>query len=263
MITGYGINSDYELAECFRLAGSAAERIHINDLINGMRDIEEFHILAFPGGFSFGDHISSGKVFANKFKFHLGKALQTFIRSGNPVIGICNGFQVLTKMGVLPFLTLEQSVTLSRNANNLFEDRWVRLKIKKTNKNIWLSGIEHIDLPVRHGEGRFVCPENILTEIKSTNLDVLHYTDTAGNVTMEYPANPNGSPGAVAGLSDTTGNVLGLMPHPEAFMIRHNHPLWNRNERGIAGDAGSLLKPDDGAGMAIFYNAVNYVKTCL
>lgn len=261
VITGYGINSDRELKACFEKAGSEVSTFHINELISCPDLFKTFQIIGFPGGFSFGDHIASGKVFANKMRLKLKEEIRTFINAGKPVIGICNGFQVLVKMGILPdFQDFCQTVTLTRNKNGIFEDRWVRLKVRENHKNIWLKDIELLDLPVRHGEGRFVADENILKQIQNASLDVMYYADENGEKTSRYPENPNGSLSDIAALSNHGGTVLGLMPHPEAFMFYENHPMFAVKNRGIAGKAAQMLQPEDGAGMSLFYNAVNYVK---
>jgi phosphoribosylformylglycinamidine synthase I len=252
ILTGFGINCDIETAHAFKIAGADAQRVHINDLINGANKLPDYHILAFPGGFSFGDDIASGKVLANMLKYNLGEQIKEFIDSGKLIIGICNGFQAMVKMGLLPAFNGDyetQNVTLTFNDSGRFEDRWVHLNANKNSKCVFTKGIKNIYLPVRHGEGKFVVKNpQVLTRLKKENHIVFQYTDIKGK-TAGYPDNPNGSVDNIAAICDETGRVFGMMPHPEAFQHRTNHPRWTREEL-----------PEEGAGVAIFRNAVEYVK---
>ncbi len=241
IITGFGINSDRDLAEAFRLAGASADLVHINDLISDPSILDDYRILGFPGGFSFGDHLGSGLVFAHMFRKNLKEKLEKFIADGNLIIGICNGFQVLVKMGVLPNLSgsWTPEVTLVHNECGTFIDDWVTLESLDDNKCVWLKDITAIDLPIRHGEGRFIpASEELLGKIKKQGLDVLRYRN-----------NPNGSVESIAGISDPTGRILGLMPHPEAFISPENHPMWKRE------------KIERAFGLDIIRNGVEYIKT--
>jgi phosphoribosylformylglycinamidine (FGAM) synthase-like amidotransferase family enzyme len=243
VITGYGINADLELEDGFRDAGAETGRVHIRDLIDRPERLETYDILAFPGGFSFGDHLGSGKVFAHMFRKTLKDKLTRFVESGKLIIGICNGFQVLVKMGVLPNLGggWEQEVSLIHNDSGVFEDSWVRVRFNQESPCIWTEGLSEIDLPIRHGEGRFVTASPEVREVlERRNLIAVRYADR----------NPNGSEGAVAGITDPTGRILGLMPHPEAYRISENHPDWRRNPAG----------PDTVFGVKILENGVNYVR---
>lgn len=252
VLTGYGINCDMELQHAFSIAGADAERVHLTDLLNRSRKLSEFHILALPGGFSFGDDIASGKVLANMLKYNLGEEIREFINAGKLIIGICNGFQVMVKMGLLPGFSGDystQEVTLTFNDSGRFEDRWVNLKAGKSSKCVFTKGIESIYLPVRHGEGKFIAKnKEVLARLKTGNHIVFQYVDGEGNL-AGYPFNPNGSVDNIAGICDETGRVFGMMPHPEAFLHRTNHPRWTREEL-----------PDEGAGVQIFRNAVEYVS---
>ncbi len=252
VLTGYGINCDMETQHVFKLAGAQAERVHLTDLINGTRTLSEFHILALPGGFSFGDDIASGKVLANMIKYNLGDQIQKFIDDGKLIIGICNGFQAMVKMGLLPAFNNDyftQNVTLTFNDSGRFEDRWVHLKGNTNSKCVFTKGIESIYLPVRHGEGKFVVKNTEdLAILKKENHIVFQYVDSEGEL-AGYPQNPNGSVDNIAGICDETGRVFGMMPHPEAFQHRTNHPTWTREEL-----------PEEGAGVAVFRNAVEYVR---
>lgn len=250
VLTGFGINCDVETAFAFKMAGAEAKRVHINDLINGKDRMEDYHIMALPGGFSYGDDIASAKVLANKLRYNLYDQIMSFIEEGKLIIGICNGFQALVKMGLLPrfYGKVEQTVTLTFNDSGRFEDRWVYLKMEKTNC-VFTKGLERIYLPVRHGEGKFVPRDDaVLRMLREKNLIVVRYADNEWNPTMTYPMNPNGSVDAIAGICDSSGRVFGLMPHPEAYLFRENHPRWPRSE-----------SPEEGMGLRIFKNAVDFI----
>jgi len=223
VITGYGINADRELVKAFELCGGRADLVHVNDLIAAPQAINKYSIIGFPGGFSFGDHLGSGLVFANLFKRNLKAGLDEFVRGGGLIIGICNGFQVLVKMGVLPNLNGDWNpcVSLIHNESGMFTDRWVEIRAKETCNCVWTTGLGRIDLPVRHGEGRFITASaDIYERLEEEHLIALTYSRI----------NPNGSEGNVAGITDPTGRILGLMPHPEAYLSRENHPMWREGD---------------------------------
>ena len=251
VITGFGINADEELALAFEMAGAGARRVHVTDLIAEPSLLAEFRILAFPGGFSFGDHLGSGKVFATLFRRKLGQGFADFVAAGGLVIGICNGFQVLVKMGVLPNLAGEagQEVSLIHNDSGRYEDRWVRVRFEEGSRCAWTRGLREMDLPVRHGEGHFITPSpEILSELHARGLVALRYASVSGGE-PHYPEDPNGSDGHVAGICDPTGRVFGLMPHPEAFIHPENHPDWT--SRAFT----------EGEGLRIFVNGVRAAST--
>lgn len=252
MLAGFGINCDYETAAAFEQAGARADRVHLNDLIAAPARLSEYQILAIPGGFSFGDDVASGKILANRIRYRLGDALNRFVDDGNLAIGICNGFQVMVKMGLLPRFTPEftQSVTLTHNDSGRFEDRWVQLRVERETPCIWLQGLDSLELPVRHGEGKFIpADDTVLQRLAAGNQAALRYASPDGALAGGvYPANPNGSTSDIAGICDPSGRILGLMPHPEAYVIRTQHPQWTRR---------SL--PEDGAGLSLFRNAVDYL----
>ncbi len=240
VITGFGINADEELAYAFQAAGADAERVHVTDLIERPSLVGSFSILAFPGGFSFGDHLGSGMVFAHLFRRHLKPALESFAAAGGLVIGICNGFQVLVKMGVLPNLSgaWEPEVSLVHNDSGRFIDRWVRVAFDPASPCVWTRDLAGMDLPVRHGEGKLVAKSTaVLDQLESRRLVALRYID-----------NPNGSVRDVAGICDPTGRIFGLMPHPEAFILAENHPEWTRGGVRV------------GEGLCIFENGVRAVR---
>lgn len=264
VITGFGINCEEETAAAYRLAGADAEIIHLNDILLKGFDIHAFDILNFPGGFSFGDDISSGKVLANKIKYKQlpsGKTLlneiKLFLAQGKFVFGACNGFQVLVKLGLLPDVSghVEQEVTLMRNNSGKYEDRWVHCLVTPGTKTPFLKGITKIALPVRHGEGKLIIKDNLLRQqIIDQKLNCLTYCDAAGNPTDVYPLNPNGAELNCAGLTSPSGQVFGLMPHPEAYLSLYNHPNWGQMKRQ------NPYISEDGEGLAIFKNIVRHIQ---
>ena len=244
IVTGYGINADYELETAFHLAGGEVARVHIRDLIENPNSLLKYHILAFPGGFSFGDHLGSGLVFAAMFKRNLREELESFLTEGKLIIGICNGFQVLVKMGVLPNMRgdWKPEVSLIHNEKGVFENSWVRIKAISTCKCIWTKGIDELEMPIRNGEGRFIAESGqTLDNLERKELIALTYSGP----------NPNGSQNDVAGISDTTGRILGLMPHPEANIFREQHPTWTRRRQNTT---------VEGAGLGILRNGVSYAR---
>lgn len=251
ILYGYGINCDNETRYGFEMAGVEAEKVHINQLISKERKLRDYQILAIPGGFSFGDDVGAGKVLANKLKYNLAEELQQFIGNGKLIIGICNGFQVMVKLGILPGFDKnysKQEVTLTFNDSGWFEDRWVYLKINKRSSCIFTKGIENLYLPIRHGEGKFISrDEKVRKRLIQQNQVVAQYVDDKSNL-AGYPFNPNGSELNIAGICDETGRIFGLMPHPEAFLFAQNHPRWTRE------------KIKEGQGLKIFQNAVNFLR---
>ena len=260
-----GTNCDKETEFAFRLAGADTELLHINHIKEG-GSLNDYNIIAVPGGFSYGDDLGAGKILALELMLWFKDQLKTFIDKGGLIIGICNGFQVLVKTGILPDLDFKQKVTLTFNDSARFEDRWVYLQIadsrwqmaddkeqkKEGNKikkpeNIWLKDLPGvINLPVAHGEGKFYAEKGILDKIENNGQVVLRYVGPEGK-SANYPYNPNGSLNDIAGITDTTGKIFGLMPHPERFMFEHQWPSWKEK----------VLEP---FGLQIFKNGVNYFK---
>jgi len=246
-----GINCDVETEYALESAGAKTQRVHINRMIEDKNFLEKYHILVLPGGFSYGDDVAAGRILANQIVYHLREAVQKFVDDGKLVIGICNGFQVLVKAGILPggeSAGGQRQVTITNNDSGKFEDRWVYLA-PQTDKCVFIEPGRRIYLPVAHGEGKVVAyDEAALERIKSDGHVAFRYVDEDGNE-GPYPVNPNGSVESIAGLTDSTGRVLGLMPHPERFVRRTQHPHWTR-------------LPDDkeGDGMMIFRRAVEYVR---
>ena len=253
ILTGFGINCDAETKVAFDRAGAAADRVHLNDLIDAPGRVRDYQILAIPGGFSFGDDVASGKILANRLRYKLGDALRRFVDDGKLAIGICNGFQVMVKMGLLPANEelFRQDVTLTHNASGRFEDRWVYLRANPNSPCVWTRGLDVFELPVRHGEGRFLARDAAtLRAIHERGLIALKYCGADGApADGAYPANPNASVDDIAGICDASGRIFGLMPHPEAFTERMHHPRATRERL-----------PDEGVGLRLFRNAVEYAE---
>lgn len=264
VLTGFGINCEEEMAAAYKLAGADADIVHLNEVLKGERSIHDYDILNFPGGFSFGDDLGSAKVLANKFKYKKmdsGKRfiddIDDFIKNGRYIIGVCNGFQALVKMGLLPNMNgnYEQEATLTYNDSGKFEDRWVTCRVNEKSATPFLNDIDLIELPVRHGEGKLIFEDDdVRKRTAEAGLNVLSYVDKNGKPTDEYPLNPNGSELNCAGLSDTTGQVYGLMPHPEAFLSLYNHPNWGKLKRR------NPQISEDGQGLKIFKNIVEHIR---
>ena len=245
-----GINCDMEAEHALELAGAKAQRVHINQLIEDKSLLERFHILVVPGGFSYGDDVAAGRILANQIRHHLYEAVRKFVDDGKLVLGICNGFQVLVKCGLLGGNGSgnAQSVTITNNDSGKFEDRWVYLS-PQTDRCVFIEAGQQIYLPIAHGEGKVVTKnDSDLKEIQDGGFVAFKYVDKDGRE-GDYPVNPNGSTGSIAGLIDATGRVMGLMPHPERFVRATQHPHWTRLENRSEGD-----------GMSIFRNAVNYIR---
>lgn len=220
-----GTNCDKETFNALNLVGFNTTLAHINELIRKKIDLLEYHVLVIPGGFSFGDYISAGKVFAIEIYYKLKDVFEKYVSKNRFIIGICNGFQVLVKLGLLPKPTFKQQVTLTDNISNKFECRWVYLKTNKKNPSPLRNLPEVIKLPVAHAEGNFFANQEILDDILKNNLHIFQYSDSKGDVSVGYPLNPNGSLNNIAGITDPTGKIIGLMPHPERFIVKHQYPI--------------------------------------
>lgn len=238
--TGYGLNCEAETAAAFELLGARVELLHVSELFEDPRRLRGVSILAFIGGFSFGDHVASGRVLANRLRFRLGDALARHVDDGGLAIGMCNGFQVMTKLGLLPgpLDSVDPTQSLARGlapqrASVVGNDRlgyrnaWVRMRCDPHSACVWTRGLDSIECPSRHGEGKLVfADERTLEQLTAEHRIPVRYVDEHGEATQEWPHNPSGSPGGAAGLCDRSGRVFGLMPHPEAFLYRENHPRW-------------------------------------
>ncbi|OGV67443.1 MAG: hypothetical protein A3K19_15320 [Lentisphaerae bacterium RIFOXYB12_FULL_65_16] len=261
VITGFGLNCERETTCALNSAGAVTATVHLNDILDGQRSLREFHILAFIGGFSFGDHIGAGTVFANRIRCRLRQELEQFVEAGRLVIGICNGFQTITRLGLVPALDgrrFTQQVALAQNSQGMFRNAWITLRGEPKCPCVFTQGIDRLPLPIRHGEGRFVPADDAtLQRLETENLVALRYIHPdSGEPTMEFPHNPNGSVNAIAGICDPTGRVFGLMPHPEAYLSPFNHPQWPRQKID-----GTL--PEKGLGGKIFENAVQFAAANL
>lgn len=258
-----GTNCDGETAYAFELAGAATEMVHVNRLLREPELLERFQILAIPGGFSYGDDIAAGRILANQIVHHLAEPLRAFVDSGRPVIGVCNGFQVLVKTDLLPGSTSAsagprtgpggQTATLTNNDCGRFVDRWVRLAAPKS-RCVWTADLEPrvIELPVAHGEGKFIPRDASIRRALWDNGQValVYAREDGAPARGQFPDNPNGSVDDIAGVCDDSGLVFGLMPHPERYVDPIQHPAWT-SHRPV---------PRTGQGLQIFSNAVRHVR---
>jgi phosphoribosylformylglycinamidine synthase len=239
-----GTNCDKETEFAFTQAGAKTDLQHIN-CIKDNTDISDYQIMCIPGGFSYGDDLGAGKILSLEFMCWFKDRIKSFIEKGGLILGICNGFQVLVKTGILPDLDFKQKVTLTDNDSARFEDRWVYLKVES--ESVWLKDLpKSISVPVAHGEGKFYAEVDILDKIETNGQVALRYVDQAMNL-AGYPFNPNGSLNNVAGITDSTGRILGLMPHPERAVFSH-HLSFLGEEGGGA------------FGQKFFENSVKYFK---
>lgn len=257
-----GTNCDIETAFAFDHCGGKSDRVHLFRLLESPQRLDDYQILCIPGGFSYGDDVGAGVIFAHQLRGRLGDAIQAFLKADKLVLGICNGFQTLLKAGVLPSggdswnqPRGEADATLTWNHNGRYTARWVHLNVGDT-QNVFLRGLAELDLPIAHAEGRLVPRgEDVVSTWKHRGQLALRYApwpqvatnQPVGPDPERWPANPNGAAADIAGLSDPTGRVLGLMPHPERFLFATQHPHWTR--LGLSGE---------GAGMQIFRNAIQY-----
>ena len=247
MLRAPGTNCDLETQVAFEQAGSEVDSALVTELVSGEKKLAEYQILVSPGGFTYGDDISAGKILANEIKIKLGDDIRKFVDDGKLVLGICNGFQVLVKAGILPGLDGQSApLTLTSNDSGKFECRWIYLRVEESSPCIFTRGIKGMYLPIAHGEGKLVAEPGILDMLHP----VVYYSDESGNTGAGYPCNPNGSLRDIAGICDSTGRIFALMPHPERFIRWTQHPRWTRESPQKAGD-----------GLQVFINAVNWAKT--
>ncbi len=259
IFSGYGTNCERETAYCAKIAGAEEVKIaHFYEIVKEEVKIENYNFVIFPGGFLDGDRLGAAQAASVRFRFTKTKSGRSIVEEikklldrGGVILGICNGFQLLVKIGLLPACMgryLDRQVSLTYNDSARFEDRWVYLKTNLDSKCIFLKGLDRLFLPVRHGEGKLITLDpNIKNKLKEENHIALYYTDPKGTPTQKYPFNPNGSIFAAAGLTDPTGRILGLMPHPEAYNHLTNHPLWTRNN------------VKDPLGIEIFKNGIEFL----
>ena len=264
VMTGNGTNCEMEMAHACRLAGAdEVDIVHLSALLYGEKTLDHYHFLNLPGGFLDGDDLGSAKAGANRI-LHVSVAggeerlfdqFLRFIGEGKLILGVCNGFQLLVKLGMLPGFDgyyNRQTVTLTYNDSGRFEDRWVHLRVDPASPCVFTQGLRGLYLPVRHGEGKFIArDETVLERLHRERLVAVQYSDkNYREATPEYPANPNGAVDSIAGICDATGRIFGLMPHPEAYLHRTNHPRWTREEL-----------PEEGMGLALFRNAAAFLRS--
>ncbi len=247
MLRAPGTNCDFETQVAFEEAGAEVDSALVTELFRGEKRLADYQILVSPGGFTYGDDISAGKILANEIRLRLGEDIQKFVDDGKLILGICNGFQVLVKTGILPGMQGDgkQPVTLTSNDSGRFECRWVYLKINEKSPCVFTRGMQGMYIPVAHGEGKLVAEPGVAEKLNV----VVQYADEKGDITAGYPYNPNGSIKNIAGICDDSGRIFALMPHPERFIRWTQHPRWTREKPRKSGD-----------GMQVFINAVAWVK---
>ena len=235
IVKGVGINCNDETERAFRMAGAETEQVSIGRLLSGEKKLSDYQVMALPGGFSYGDYVAAGTILANQLSNEMKEQIETFIREGKVVLGICNGFQVLVKMGLLPGEGIK--ATLTNNDSGKFECRWVRLLA--AGESPFTEGIKELEVPVAHGEGKFVVED--VKKLEENKQIIFKYSSS------NYPENPNGSMENVAGITNKKGNVVGLMPHPERNLTCENNPRWQRKNHCGPGE-----------GLTFFRNIVEY-----
>jgi phosphoribosylformylglycinamidine synthase I len=248
MLRAPGTNCDFETQVAFEQAGAEVDSALVTGLFRREKRLDDYKILVIPGGFTYGDDISAGKIMANELRLRLGDDIKKFVDDGKLVMGVCNGFQVLVKAGILPGLKgrNSQPVTLAANDSGKFECRWVYLQVNEASPCIFTRGIHSLYIPVNHGEGKLVAEPDILDKLNA----VLYYSDENGNMQAGYPYNPNGSVRNIAGICDDSGRIFALMPHPERFIRWTQHPRWTRE----------TTSRNYGDGLQVFLNAVAWAK---
>lgn len=249
---GFGLNCEEETATAFRMVGAEVELVHLTDLFarRAPRRLADYQVLAMVGGFSYGDHIAGGLVLATRIRAHLQADLSAFLAGGGRVLGICNGFQTLTRLGLLPGPEagppdFVPRAALTNNDRLGYRDAWVRIGVDPKTRSVWTRGVSALDVPTRHGEGKFVVESSAaLDRLDQRGQLAFRWIDAAGAPTEAWPENPNGSALGVAGVTDSTGRILGLMPHPDAFLYPWHHPDYARRR--------AELESKEAGGLAIF-----------
>jgi phosphoribosylformylglycinamidine synthase len=266
VLTGYGINCDYETIHAFSMAGAHAKGVHINELVdmqgNSSRErLSDYDVLVFDGGFTWGDDHGAGVILAARLRYNLEDDLQKFVDDGKLVLGICNGFQALVNLGLLPGFDGDyctRKCALLWNDCGNFRDQWVHLRVASS-KSIFTRGMDNIELPVRHAEGKFYADDLTIERLEREDQVVFRYVMPDGAPARgAFPANPNGSLSDIAGICDPTGRIMGLMPHPEGFIHVTQHPAWTRWKEDLAKDGRDI--PVEGGGIRVFRNAVESIE---
>lgn len=269
VLTGYGLNCDYETDYSLKLAGAQSNRVHINQFITEKEGpvaakLKDYHILVFGGGFSWADDHGAGVLMAAKMRHHLGEEIARFIRDGKLIIGICNGFQTLINLGLLPGFDYnyeERRAAITYNDSGNFIDTWVNLKINEDSPCVFTRGLSNLELPVRHGEGKVYAADHDIRQLILNKQVVLQYATQDGRPARgSWPFNPNGSLEDIAGICDPSGRIFGLMPHPEAYNHYTNHPDWTIKKEMLT-RKGTQLTSEEGEGIKIFRNAVAYFRS--
>jgi len=261
VFSGYGLNCEEETLFAFEHVGATGDIVHINDLIDGTYKLDEYQIMAIPGGFSYGDDTGSGNAFANRVRNNLWESVLDFVAKDTLVIGICNGCQALANLGLVPALEGkwgERNIALEHNSTARYQCRWVDLKVS-SEKSIWLRDIKTLHIPVAHGEGKFSMGEDALAKLKEKDMVAAHYIKPSGELADgEFPYNPNGSLEDIAAVCDDTGRVLAMMPHPERGMFFTQREDWPLLKEQYKREGKEL--PQEADGMQVFRNAVEYFK---
>ncbi|NOY68024.1 MAG: phosphoribosylformylglycinamidine synthase subunit PurQ [Deltaproteobacteria bacterium] len=259
VLTGYGLNCDIETAYACELAGAIADRVHINDVIRPGFPLDEYSIMVFTGGFSWGDDHGAGVIQAVRMKKNAGDRILRFVEDGNLILGICNGFQTIVNMGLLPGFDgnyTSRRLALTYNDSGNFVDQWVNLAVNPDSPCVFTQGMDAIELPVRHGEGKLAADDAVINRLEEENQVVCRYALADGSSAAgKFPENPNGSINDIAGICDPSGRIFGLMPHPEGFNHPTNHPDWCRKKANRQENAGFSQ-----TGISIFENAVKWLQ---
>lgn len=262
VMTGFGLNCDHETSYALEQAGAAVERVHLNSLISGERSLSSYRIFVIGGGFSWGDDHGAGVIMAMRLKHRLQDEISSFVEAGAIVIGICNGFQVLVNLGLLPGFKsgeMKREVALIANDCGGFRDQWVNLSVNAASHCVLSRDIRSIELPIRHGEGKFFAESDVIEKLIGGGQVFLRYSKPDGSpASGEFPFNPNGSVEDIAGICDMSGRVAGLMPHPEAFNHFTNHPDWTLLKDRYRREGKPI--PKEGEGIRFFRNAVQYFE---
>jgi phosphoribosylformylglycinamidine synthase I len=248
MLRAPGTNCDFETQVAFETAGADVASALADELLRKEKRLADYQIMVIPGGFTYGDDVSAGRIMANEIRLRLGEDINKFVADGRLILGVCNGFQVLVKTGILPGPPVRgaQPVTLANNDSGRFECRWVYLKVNQESPCVFTRSMEGMYIPVAHGEGKLVAAPDVLEKLNV----VVRYVDESGRPRAGYPCNPNGSVDDIAGICDTSGRVFALMPHPERFIRWTQHPRWTRQKSKPSGD-----------GLQVFINAVDWAKS--
>jgi phosphoribosylformylglycinamidine synthase len=262
VMTGFGLNCDLETSYALQVAGAEVDRVHLNSLIGGEKSLTSYRIFVIGGGFSWGDDHGAGVIMAMRLKHRLQDQISAFVGGGGIVIGICNGFQVLVNLGLLPGFEpgrMAREVALIANDCGGFRDQWVNLSVNSESHCVLSRDIGSIELPIRHGEGKFFAEPGVIEKLISGRQVFLRYAMPDGSAADGvFPFNPNGSVEDIAGICDVTGRVAGLMPHPEAFNHFTNHPDWTLLRERYKREGKRI--PEEGEGIRFFRNAVRYFE---